>query len=322
MSQHDQDPPSAGFSQGHYQPVMGTDLRVQVWAGDRAAAEHAERVLVERIGELSAVFTTWQDDSLLVRWRRGEVDAPPGSELEQVLASAADWFVRGRGSFHPACEALRRRWLEAEATGVVPSREELQDLADGLRDLPWRAEDGHPGAERIVRTGDCSGADLNAFVKGWILDDAIRAARQRVPGTTRIGVNAGGDLRHVGWGSWRVGVEDPLRPSDNGADRLCTIAVANQAVATSGLARRGFRVGDRWFGHVVDPRTGWPVDHVAQVSVAAPDAATADVLATICGVLPLDEGIALVEQQAGAEALVVGARGEQVTTPGWEALLA
>jgi len=95
---------------------MGTDLRIQVWAGDDQTAEQAQGAALGEVQRLSAVFTTWDESSALCRWRRGELtdgdaDFPP--ELRIVLADAARWFHRGAGAYHPACEVLRERWLRA-----------------------------------------------------------------------------------------------------------------------------------------------------------------------------------------------------------------
>ncbi|GAA1388398.1 FAD:protein FMN transferase [Luteococcus peritonei] len=305
-----------GFSQGLYQPVMGTDLRIQVWAQNQSAAETGEQVVLSEVQQLAAVFTTWEPASELMRWRRGEIEQP-SPELEAVLLRSEHYFRLGGGAFHPACEPLRLRWLRAEREGVVPSREEMATLARSIAELPWREESG-----RLRRTGDCRGADVNAFVKGWIVDAALERAWREVPGLTRIGVNAGGDLRHRGEGVWRVGVEDPLRPADNGADRIATVALHDAAIASSGLARRGFRVGEAWFGHVIDPRTGWPVEHLAQATVVAPDCGTADALATICGVLEPEQAVAFVDDWPAAEALLVTADGQHRCSAGWQQLLA
>lgn len=307
-----------GLSEGRIVGLMGTDVRVVAWARTQEAATTAQEAAFEEMVRLQSIFSIYDPTSAISRWRRGE-DFEVPDELTIALGQARHWFDQSGHAFHPASRALHARWQRAATEGVVPSRDEMQEMADAIAVLPWEfgaASDEH-------RIADCSGVDLNAFAKGWIVDNGLGVGS--AIGVTRIGVNAGGDLAHLTQDAhWKVGVEDPPRPSDNGADRLCTLSIGSQAVATSGLARRGFRVGDDWFGHVIDPRTGWPVEHVAQVSVVATDAATADALATVCGVLPLDEGIAFVEATDGCEALVVPADKalSPVSTSGWQRLLA
>ena len=106
----------------------------------------------------------------------------------------------------------------------------------------------------ILRHADCGALDLHSIAKGWAVDRLVDAA-MACDGVSRAIVNAGGDLRHDGDGTMRVGVEDPNAIADNRtpADR---IEVSRRAVATSGIARRQFVIGDRRYSRLIDPRTG------------------------------------------------------------------
>jgi thiamine biosynthesis lipoprotein ApbE len=104
---------------------------------------------------------------------------------------------------------------------------------------------------------------------------------------------------------WGVGVQDPRYPEDR--TRLFTaVHVRDQAVVTSGHYARGYTVEGRRFSHIVDPRTGRPVDtRLASVTVVAPDAAMADGLATGIAVLGVEKGMELVEKTEGVECLLL-----------------
>ncbi len=128
-------------------------------------------------------------------------------------------------------------------------------------------------------------------------------------------VNAGGDLRHSGDGGVTVGVEDPHEPYDN-APPLCRVHLSDAALATSGSAHRGFRIGDHRFGHVIDPRTGQPVAHTASASVIAPSAQIADAAATVAMVLTPAEALAFADAQ-GLAALVIAADGAVHRSARW-----
>jgi thiamine biosynthesis lipoprotein len=127
-------------------------------------------------------------------------------------------------------------------------------------------------------------------------------------------VNAGGDLRHIGDQSLRVGVEDPRQP---GGVPLQVVEVGEGALATSGPVHRGFRVGRHWYGHVLDPRTGRPVAGRPSTTVRAPDAMTADALATVAGVLDWPTAAAIVSASPAAGCLVVDESGEVLTCGAW-----
>lgn len=288
-------------SRGTYHPLLGTNVEVRVvarGAGPGAAlarAEAAERAAVAEVERLQDVFTVHDQDSELCRWRGGRLDTP-SPELVEVLAAAQRWWRASGGGFHPAAGVLRQRWLRAEDEQRPPDAQELAELVAALAELPFRVE----GAA-VARTGDCAGVDLNAIAKGYIVDRGVAAAAASV-GVVDVLVNAGGDLRHTGPEVVRVGVEDP---DAVGGAPLAVLVLGEGAIATSGSVHRGFRIGGEWFGHVLDPRTGRPVQARPSTTVRAPDAMTADALATVAGVLGWTEAAAVISGVPGAGALAV-----------------
>ena len=298
-----------------YEPLLGTRVDIAIQADDPDAAHRADERAQATIEQLTGVFSLYDPDSELCMGRRGEV-ANPGDELVGVLEQAEHWYRLGTGTFHPACAALRRHWLAAEHHQRRPNPAELQDLANTLRPLPFRTtrRDGRVHIERVT---DCGDVDLNAIAKGHIVDRAVAAARADDAVHTVV-VSAGGDLRHAGHGdAVPVNVEDPHRVADN-APPIARFPLAEAAVATSGSTRRGFRIGSESFGHVIDPRTGWPVADTMSATVRAPSALVADAVATIAMVLAPHQGIAFVDRLPEAvAALLVEADGTQHVSARW-----
>ena len=246
--------------------------------------------MVDEIRRLELVFSAFDDHSVLSRWRRGGAGAT-APEFDHLCGLALDWQARSGGAFNPAVGEVTAAWRTAERTGVVPSEAALAELTRSIAAPRFELHGSVP-----VPIGDCRAVQFNAIAKGYIVDCALAAAFGAFD-LIELSVNAGGDLAHRGSGSLTVAIEDPNRPYDNAAP-LTTVVVANAALCTSGSSRRGFEVGDRWFSHVIDPRTAWPVDAVVSVSVVAPDAVTADVVATIVGVSERVAGMAFVESLA------------------------
>ncbi|MCB0999028.1 MAG: FAD:protein FMN transferase [Acidimicrobiales bacterium] len=280
-----------------HHPVLGTSLEVRVTppgdpddADAPVRARSIEDAVLAEFDRLEECCSAYRPDSAFARWRSGLID-DPGPELVDLLGLAADWLVRSAGAFHPATGAATARWRRAGVEGIEPSDDELAVLA--APSVPYLVTGG-----AIRRTGDTSVVDLHAIAKGWIVDRAVEVGRRA--GASRLVVNAGGDLVHAGEGAVVVDVEDPLRAHDN-APPLDRVRLCAAALATSGRSRRGVRVGTRWFGHVIDPRSARPIEHVASASVIAPDAATADAIATVVGVLDPDESMAWVRGLEAAE---------------------
>ncbi|MBB6393083.1 FAD:protein FMN transferase [Microbacterium thalassium] len=128
------------------------------------------------------------------------------------------------------------------------------------------------------------GFDPTGYVKGWAVERAaVRHLAPLVlqPGVIAAGINAGGDIQlftadDSDW-VWHVGIADPGRPGEV----VATVDVRNGAVATSGSAERG--------RHIIDPRTGEPVDHVVSATVVGDGLAAADVWATAAAVAGFDD---------------------------------
>lgn len=265
-------------------------------AGTDAVADAIDAVVVSEIERLQAVFNARDPDSDLRRAARDGTE--PSAELAEVLTLAAWWTRRSDGAFDPRVGRVVDLWARAAADGRVPGDDELRAALDAAAAGP------------VI--------DLSAIAKGWIVDRAVALALadRRCAAIT---VNAGGDLRHGGAGVITVGIEDPLRPYDN-APPVAAIRLEQAALATSGGSRRGWAIGGAWYPHVLDPRTGRPVQRVASASVLAPDAATADVLATVLTVADPAFALALVEETDGAACLVVAPDGSKRRSTRWAAV--
>lgn len=284
--------------------LLGTVTDVRIRALDPAASHAAIDAALAEIERLEHVFTVFDDTSDLNRWRRGELD-PPSDDLADGLSLATAWRRRSGGVFDPAVAALVACWDRAAERDRHPTAGELAaaraDMTDTAPDPanppPW---------------------NLNALAKGLIVDRAVAVAGS-IGAVTDVLVNAGGDLRHLGSEPVVVGIEDPFRPFDN-AEPTVRVALTDGALATSGGARRGWTIGGRRYSHVLDPRSGHPVDHVSSASVVARDAATADVVATVCSVLAPERGLAFVDSlDALVACLVIGADGRPHRSAGWAA---
>ena len=282
----------------HVPRILGTTADVYAGSGSDRRASKLERTVIDEVVRLESIFNLFDPMSVINQLRgQGRTDVP---ELDEVMKLAKLWRIRTAGAFNPWVEGLRSLWSEAEVRQEVPSHDSVVALvAQGA------------GAEPSL-----SDLNLNAIAKGWIVDRAIDAVMELRRPPQSCWVSIGGDVAHRGQGSITVGIEDPFRPFDN-AEPLATIELSNQALATSGGTRRYWTIADQKFSHVVDPRTGWPVDHVASASVNAADAASADVLATAITVLQVNESLELIEATPDASCLIVDSDRTIHTSANW-----
>jgi FAD:protein FMN transferase len=106
---------------------------------------------------------------------------------------------------------------------------------------------------------------------------------------------------------WRIGV-GTLNPAKEEPSRF--LLLANCGVSTSGDAMQFVVLGGKRYSHIVDPRTGVGLTHRNSTTVIAPNAMTADGLATTLTVLGIERGMEFVKKQKNVEALMIAATDE------------
>jgi hypothetical protein len=139
----------------------------------------------------------------------------------------------------------------------------------------------------------------------------------KIPGISSALVNIGGDIMIKGKETERISIANP---SADNAPALAELGVQNLAIATSGNYKRGFRIANHWYSHIVDPRTGLPADKIISATVVAPDASVAGALATAFNVMDPAAAQQLADQEEGVEYLLVTPTGEQIRSEGWNKL--
>ena len=116
-------------------------------------------------------------------------------------------------------------------------------------------------------------------------------------------VEVGGDLRLFGRGpegeKWTVAIRSPFEDVV-----WAKIEIDEGAVCSSGDYARFLEIESRRFSHIIDPRSGWPTEETAAVTVVGSDAATADAWATALSILGA-AGLDLLDAEEGMEAMLV-----------------
>ena len=157
--------------------------------------------------------------------------------------------------------------------------------------------------------------DAGSFTKGYAVDRAARVLKKN--GVQRALIAAGGTILAVGKKSggkyWQVGIRHPRQEGK----LLGSVAIEDQAISTSGDYERFYRFKERRICHIIDPRSGQPIESVQSISVIAPSAMASDALSTALFVLGTHEGLLLVNNLPDTEALVVDQGGVQHTSRGW-----
>jgi thiamine biosynthesis lipoprotein len=248
--------------------------RFEVTLSDEDARHvEAARAALDEADRVEALLTVFRDTSEVAAVNREAADRPVvvGDLLFALLERCRALHAATGGAFDPTSGPLTRCWGFLAREGRLPGADEIAEAraAVGFDKVRLDAE------ARTVRFL-APGMSLNfgGIGKGLALDRMAAILRAR--GVPRALVSAGGSSAiAIGGGSFMVDLRSPRVEGVLGRLRL-----AEAALGTSGAGEQYFEVDGRRYGHVIDPRTGWPCAGVLSASVIAPEAALADAVST------------------------------------------
>ena len=279
--------------------AMGTRCQIS-FAAPLSQAPHLIGMVVEWVAAFEAKYSRFIPDSLI-----GRINAAAGREsvaidpeTEQIFALCDQMHFITGGVFDPSALPLIQVWNWK--SGVVPSGEAV---AAAKRMVGWRKVQRTPGRVFLPEPG--MGIDLGGMGKEYAVDRVAQMLGGA--GITGALVDFGADVRVVGTPpdgrpAWHIGLDDPREPGRC----WCGLGVREGAVATSGDYIRRFEIQGRRYGHILDIRTGYPVDNSCYaVSVLAPSCTLAGMLSTALFVLGAEAGMRLLDAQFGAAGAMV-----------------
>ena len=285
--------------------LMGTTLEIRAWAPDTGAGGEAIESAFDEVARLELILSSWREDSEVARMNRaaGGDPLPASPDLLDLLARSIEASKLTGGAFDVTIGPLVELWRSAGEKGVLPSEEEIRGARERTG-FPVIETDRDHGRARLVRPG-CA-VDFGGIGKGYALDRAGGVLEGR--GVHGALLNFGGQILALdpppGEPSWTVDVRDPARP-----DRMLTsVRLARASLACTADYERGLAIGGRRFSHVVDPRTGRPVEGMLGAVVVCSTATEADALSTALYVLGEEAGSRLARERALAVLIAASGR--------------
>lgn len=295
-----------------YENVLGTSLEIKIAADNNQSAQKAEAAALAEIDRLNTILSGYDASSEFSRWMQTKQQpVKVSAELFEVLRLFQQWRSQTRGALDPAAETISQLWKQAAKSNQVPDAAAIQQAVSTVQQQHYILDAANQTA---TRTSDAP-LVLNSFAKSYIMNKASEKSLA-VSGVQGVVVNIGGDIVVKGDHTEEVQVSNPKASAENDAP-VAVLTVQNKTIATSGNYRRGLRINDQWYSHIVDPRLGKPVDAVISATVIANEATDAGALATALNVLPVAEAQQLMQTVPGAEYMIITRDGATITSKGW-----
>ena len=243
--------------------ALGGPCSVHLYAKTAEEAHRAIGLAQAEINRIECRFSRYRSDSVISRMnkvaaRGGTIEVD--EETRGLLRYARSCYDKSGGLFDITSGLFRRAWNFK--SNRVPSEEEIAKL------LPFVGMDKITIASASI-TFVSAGMeiDLGGIGKEYAAD---RAAAVCLEANISHGiVDLGGDVRLIGphpdGAPWTIGIRDPLTPNQV----VGHVSLTEGALATSGDYQRRIQFGNKSYSHLINPKTGRPVEGLASVSVVA-----------------------------------------------------
>lgn len=318
----------AGCSKTLSDPVRAAGYKLNTYVCIDAYADggYSSSKLSEILNEALSVCDTYEKmfsrtdtDSTLYNLNHGLIDTVP-KELGELISLGIEYSELSGGAFDITIGSVSSLW---DFTSDSPSVPDAQAIAEALEYVDYTAVQISPNSDGTytVSMPENTVIDLGAIAKGYIADKIRDFLLEK--GINRAIINLGGNVLCVGAKTsstpFSVGIR---RPFSEDSSPLVTLSIDNKSAVSSGNYERYFYQDDTLYHHILNPHTGYPYDNgITDVTIISDLSVTGDCLSTVCFALGLEEGMQLIENTSGVEAMFVESDGTIHYSSGFEAFL-
>ena len=287
---------------------FNTPINLIFYSDSDQVARQAQQAALVTVEKLENIFTDYHSESELRRLC-AKSDAKTSIKISRplfrVLVRAEQVAKESGGAFDVTVGPVVKLWRRAIRKQELPAPDRLAEAKSrvGYQMIHLNAED-----QSVLLDKTDMRIDLGGIAKGYIIDQVLEVFRQH--GIRRALVDIGGDIGlgdpPPGKKGWTIAIA-PLEglAADGTRGPFCFVELSNCAIATSGDTERFVEIDGRRYSHLIDPRTGIGITDHSNVTVIAPDAMTADALASAVSVLGPAKGLKLIDQTPNTETLIL-----------------
>jgi thiamine biosynthesis lipoprotein len=296
--------PIPAASLHHYEATrlsMACVYAIEAYGPDATALPRIVEDAFDEVDRIDRLMSHYKADSPLSRINREAASHPVAVEPElfDFLAESMRYNRESDGAFDITVGPLMKAWGFFRGDGHIPSGDELAAArrhvgrAHVILNLAGRTiAFDEPGVE----------LDLGGIAKGYAVDRVVAQLRERQIAAALV--SSGGSTIYglgapPGRGGWDVTLQDPL----NSQKPALTLTLKDRAVSVAGRSEKSFESGGVRYSHIMDPRTGWPVQGVLSVAVLTGNGTAGDALDDAFFVMGLERSRAYLKTLPDTQAL-------------------
>ncbi|MFN7733576.1 MAG: FAD:protein FMN transferase [Pirellula sp.] len=268
--------------------------------GPEAAVAALE--IIASLEQLLSVYIP-TSDLCRVNHRAHELPVDVSLPTVQMIQLALEIHALTEGAFDITAASLSQAWGFSSRQGRMPDAQEIEQALARVGSQHIRVD----AQQQQVRLDRPVALNPGGIGKGYALDCAADLLLER--GVEEFAIHGGkSSIRAHGrqllsqsQPGWNIAVRHP----EQSERALGTLVLKNQSLGTSGPANQFFYFRGTRYGHIIDPRSGWPAQGALSLSVLHASAAWADALATGLYVLGIERTIEFCQQHPEVGVLAI-----------------
>ncbi|MCX7085506.1 MAG: FAD:protein FMN transferase [Methylococcales bacterium] len=244
---------------------MGSPCEIQLYATDQQQAQNIADHVIGDVIRLENRYSRYKTDSVLSEINRHaangkSIEVDP--ETASLLNYAVTCYEQSDGLFDITSGVLRKAW---KFNLDIPTLANPKYIEKALKNIGWDKVKWANSKLSFPRAG--MELDFGGIVKEYATDRAAVIAKQL--GVDHGLINLGGDIKVIGshpdGNAWQVGIQHPNKEDDI----ISAIGLIGGGMATSGDYQRYITIDGKRYGHILNPKTGWPVQYFSSVTVVS-----------------------------------------------------
>lgn len=265
------------------------------------------RSTIDLCDKYENIFSMQKDTSVLWQVNHNKTTTIP-ADLGKAIKIALNYSNKTDGAFQITIGGVSSLWDFSSGKKIIPDENSIKEALATVDDTKVNVkplDSNKPDGDWTIEKPEKTMIDLGGVAKGYIAD---RLKEYLISKSVKHAIiNLGGNVVCLGGkgdNDFKIGIQKPFA---NEGTTATTLSLSNKSSVSSGIYERYF-IGDdgNFYHHILDPKTGYPYkNNIYQVTIISDDSVTGDCLSTICYVLGLEKGMALIESMDNIEAIFI-----------------
>ena len=298
--------------------IMSVQAQVKVYGADAAAGKPIADAILNEFKRVSEEFSFTEpySQTSLVNKKAYAGWVKVDDEFLRLLGLSLSYYQLTGGAFDITFAPLWPIWREAASSRKMPAKEEIAAALENIGSNNVQVD----ADRKMVRFLKPVQINMGGILRGYCFVRAYGILKQVAPAYP-VEVRLGGNMLAYGKRPWKYAVTDPFHDDKT----FGTISFDQGVVMSSSGRERFVQIEGKLYSHLLDLKTGYPLENFSNLIVYFPRMENENYLASaMLAVMGKEKAFSLMSAMKGSTAVWIDGQGVEsvLTAPGstakWE----